>query len=82
MSLLTSQIQETMARIGHLEAAKKHYDVLINSIAEKEEELAAQKIQLDKELEDIEALESMNVSSIFDSLMGNKDKNLEKERQD
>ena len=82
MSSLTNQIHETMARIGHLEAAKKHYDVLISSISEKEVELAAQKLQLDKELEDIEVLEGMNVSSIFESLMGNKAKNLEKERQD
>ncbi len=82
MSSLTNQIHETMARIGHLEAAKKHYVVLISSISEKEVELAAQKLQLDKELEDIEVLEGMNVSSIFESLMGNKAKNLEKERQD
>ena len=27
MSSLTNQIHETMARIGHLEAAKKHYDL-------------------------------------------------------
>lgn len=82
MSEISAQIKETLAKIGHLEAAKKHYDVLINAIQEKEEELAALRLQLDKELEDIEVLERMNVSSIFDSLMGTKSKNLDKERQD
>ena len=82
MTELAIQIKTLIERNGNLEAARKHYDILKMSIAEKEAELIELKKQLDIELEEIEALEKTSVQSILDQLMGNKDQKLEKERQD
>jgi hypothetical protein len=82
MTELALQIKSLIERNGSLEAARKHYDILMMSIAEKEAELLGLKQQLDIELEEIEAMEKTSVQSILDQLMGNKDQKLEKERQD
>lgn len=82
MTELAAQIKELIEKNASLEAARKHYDVLLASIAEKEKELDDLKLQLNKELDDIELLEKTSIQSIFDQIVGKKEQYLEKERQE
>jgi hypothetical protein len=82
MSNTAEDIKQTIAEIVKLENAKKHFEVLNNSITEMKNELAQRTVELSKGQDDIEKLEKLSMASIFHKVLGNKEEKLEKERQE
>lgn len=81
--MMTAQeIKETIQSLANLENAKKHYQLLNESLTTMRSELAAKSIQLSKEQDDIEELEKLSITSVFHKVLGNKEELLEKERQE
>lgn len=77
-----SKIKETIAKIGELQAVKRHYSSTMeeyDSVLDKKDTI---EINMIKELEDINDLEKLGVKSIFYNVLGNKEEQLEKERQE
>ena len=78
----STKIKETITKISELQAVKRHYnntlDELDNALAKKD----SIENQMIKELEDINNLEKLGVKSIFHKVLGNKEEQLEKERQE
>ena len=77
-----AKIKETITRIGELQAVKRHYASTLDefeSILKQKDKIETQMI---KELEDINELEKLGVKSIFYKVLGNKEEQLEKERQE
>lgn len=75
-------IKDTIQALAKLENAKKHYQLLSDSIANMRSELAEKSLQLSKEQDDIEELEKLSITSVFHKVLGNKEQLLEKERQE
>jgi len=59
----------------HLDDLKEKYKIGVQELAELDK-------TLDEELKDIEALEALGVKSLFHKMLGSKEEQLEKERQD
>lgn len=76
------EIKNAIDRIAALEAAKKHHELLTTSLIQLRLELEDLTFQQSKELDDIEHLEKMNVSSVLQSILGRKEDQLDKERQE
>lgn len=77
-----SKIKDTITQIGELQAVKRHYESTMEefeSVKIKKDKIESEMI---KELEDINKLESLGVKSIFYKVLGNKEEQLEKERQE
>ncbi len=76
------KIKETIVKIGELEAVKRHFD----STMEELDSVLARKDKIEdkmiKELNDINKLEKLGVKSIFYNVLGSKEQQLEKERQE
>lgn len=78
----STKIKETITKITELEAVKRHFDSTLeelDAILDKKDEIENLMI---KELEDINNLEKLGVRSIFHKVLGNKEEQLEKERQE
>ncbi|MDF1695841.1 MAG: hypothetical protein P1U56_08425 [Saprospiraceae bacterium] len=78
----TDKIKEIITKIGELQAVKRHFDTTVEeleSILEKKDKIES---NMAKELEDINELEKMGMKSIFYKVLGNKEDQLEKERQE
>jgi hypothetical protein len=82
MSNIAAAIKSTIEEITRLDTAKKHHDLLVNSVKEMQAELAGMTLQLSEELEDIEKMEKLSVKSVFHKILGNKEEAIEKERQE
>ncbi len=76
------QIRQTIQDITNLESAKKHFTVLSESLNGMRIELSEKTLQLSKEQDDIEKLEQLSVTALFHKVLGNKEEQLEKERQE
>lgn len=77
-----SKIKDTITKIGELQAVKRHYESTLEeyeSVLFKKDKIETNMI---KELEDITNLEKLGVKSIFYNVLGNKEQQLEKERQE
>ncbi len=77
-----SKIKETIIKIGELQAVKRHYNSTMeemNNVLSSKEKIETKMI---KELEDINKLEKLGVKSIFYNVLGSKEQQLEKERQE
>lgn len=82
MSETSELIKEKLEKLTKLEIALKHSDSLKQSLESMQSELSnLYAIQL-KELEDVEKLEQVNISSLFHKVLGNKEEQLDKERQE
>lgn len=81
-SPILEKIHTTLDKIEELKAVERHYDSTKQSLQEAENNLEKLNKQLDKELKDIEKLEGMSVKSLFHSVLGSKEEQLEKERQE
>lgn len=80
--ITSTKIQDTLTRIAELRAVQRHFDVtldLLESTIAKKEQL---ELKMVDELEDITKLESLGIKSIFHKILGNKEEQLEKERQE
>lgn len=76
------KIKEIITKIGELQAVKRHYESTMEemeSILDKKDKIETIMI---KELEDITNLEKLGIKSIFYQVLGNKEQQLEKERQE
>ena len=76
------KIKETISKISELEAVRRHYESTLEEwdrVLDKKDEIERLMI---KELEDINNLEKLGVKSIFYKVLGNKEEQLEKERQE
>lgn len=76
------KIQDTIAEIKKLNSIEKHHSETTSELEKSYTELSELEGQLVEELEDIEALEKMSVTSLFYNVLGSKKQQLEKERQE
>lgn len=76
------KIKKTIEEIGKMKTALQHQAEVRAELAELENALDKMEYQLDKELEDVEKLESLGVKSIFYKVLGSREEQLEKERQE
>jgi hypothetical protein len=80
--ITASKIKDIITKIGELQAVKRYYESTMdeyNSVLDKKELIESKLI---KELDDIINLEKLGVKSIFYKVLGNKEEQLEKERQE
>lgn len=85
MSQLTDiqeQIQETLEQFELLKKVKSHLSEIDIKLSDAYAKIKIYDQELDKELKDISDLESIGVKSLFYKTLGNKEAQLEKERQE
>lgn len=82
MSETGELIKATLEKLTKLEIALKHSENLKQSLESMGVELNNLNALQLKELEDVEKLEQVNISSLFHKVLGNKDEQLDKERQE
>lgn len=82
MSKTKDQIRETISELKQLNSAQKHHESTSAQLDESYEQLNKLEDQLVSELKDIEKLEKMSIKSVFYNILGSKEEQLEKERQE
>lgn len=75
-------IQETIKQIVHLNRVQEQVKVTDQELDQAYKEQSKMDKMLRKELRDIEKLEGLSTKAIFHKILGSKEKQLEKERQD
>jgi len=82
-------LTETQATIQNIIEEIRQIDVVNRRVTESEKELATAKTAIsklqklmDKELDDLEQMESMSMKAVFYKVLGSKEEQLEKERQE
>ncbi len=82
MTNTAERIDITIKKLTKLESLERHY----NSLLDQEEQMLIEKdaleIELTKELRDVEKLENLGIKSLFYKVLGSKEQQLEKERQE
>ena len=76
------KIHLLLENLEELKAIERHYNNTRLELEEAESDLRKIERELDKELQDIEALEGLSVKSLFHKVLGSKEEQLEKERQE
>lgn len=79
---IQAQIAETIEQIVHLKIVNAQLEETHEELQKKYDQLEDINRQLGKELRDIEKLEGLSTTSIFHKILGNKEKQIEKERQE
>lgn len=82
ISQLQLQIKTLLEKFEKLNIIKSHLGGVNGKIEKSSRELDALEDVLDNELKDIQRLESIGVKSVFYKVLGNKEEQLEKERQE
>ena len=82
MKSIDDQLQELYLELRRKEKIALHMSNLSKKITQREEELALVEKDITKEGEELQQLEEVNLYSIFKFVLGNKEKQLEKERQE
>ena len=82
MPTLDQQLLDVYDEYNRKQKIKTHLQHLHVIIGQKEEELVEVTTLLDQEQEDLDALEGKNIYSIFQYLLGNKQQELEKAKQE
>jgi hypothetical protein len=82
MTNIQQKIQETLSKISDLRKVSSHLNSVSKELNDLQTELNRLEKHLDKELKDVEALESLSMKSIFHKVLGSKEEQLEKERQE
>ncbi len=82
MATLDQQLQAVYDEYNRKQKIKTHLQHLHVVIAQKEQELEMLAVILDQEQADLDALEGKNLYSIFQYLLGNKEEQLEKVKQE
>lgn len=82
MKNIDTQLLELYEEIERKEKLKSHLSNIRKMIVEKQEQLHLLEINLAKEELDVVRLEQLNLYSIFKTVLGNKNEQLEKERQE
>ncbi len=78
----STKIKETISKIAELQAVKRHYDTTLDELDKVLAKKDSIEDQMIKELEDINKLQELGIKSIFHKVLGNKEEQLEKERQE
>lgn len=79
---IRAQIQDTINKIVHLERVTAQLDTTLAELSKAEGEYEVMDKKLKKELRDIEKLEGLSTKAIFYKILGSKEKQVEKERQE
>lgn len=82
MSTTATKIDEVLESLAKLEAVEVHYESLLEQEASMVGQQEDIELQLAKELKDVEKLESTSLKSVFYNVLGSKQEQLEKERQE
>jgi len=77
-----SRIKELMELQSSNELAKKRLTFILDELAKKTRQAGELEAKMLKEHEDVEALENMSIKSVFRKILGDKEAQLEKERQE
>lgn len=75
-------IQDTIRDIVHLERVEEQLKLTQAELSDAESEQKKLQRKLKKELKDIEKLDGLSTKAIFHKILGNKEKQMEKERQE
>ena len=82
MTTTQKAIKHTLIKIHELEKVKKHDSKLSEDLKRANQELSANEKRLDKDLKDIERLEKLSIKGLFYKVLGSKEEQIEKERQE
>lgn len=82
MSDIQKEIQETLEEISNLDRIRSHYDQSVAELKDSQSKLKGYENKLNKELKEFEAIESNGLKSVFYKVLGSREKQVEKERQD
>lgn len=82
MTNTQTKIHDTIAEIKKLNSIEKHHFNTSSELEKAYEELNSLEEQLVDELEDIEKLEKMSLTSVFYKVLGSQEEQLEKQRQE
>lgn len=81
-SKIQSKIYSTIEKLESLKSIHRHYQESEKNLNEYERRLEKLNNQLEKELKDIEKLEGISIKGIFHKVLGSKEEQVEKERQE
>lgn len=76
------KIHQLLEKLEELKAVERYYQSTKVQLDEADSALKAIEKDLDKELKDIESLEGLSIKSLFHKVLGSKEEQLEKERQE
>lgn len=79
---ILQQLRTRLSEYTSLNKAKRHYDALQNQLKRKQEERKELLKKLQKEERDVEQLEGKSIKKLFHNVLGNKEQQLDKERQE
>jgi len=82
MTQIQQDIRETIEEIVHLQRVEAQLSTTREQLEKVYDQEASTNKKLDKELRDVEKLEGFSTKSIFYKVLGSKEKQLEKERQE
>ncbi len=82
LTQIQTQIHETIKQIVHLDRVKNQLGVTKQELKVAKKDYKVIDLRLGKELKDIERLEGLSTKAIFYKILGSKEKQLEKERQE
>lgn len=82
MTSTQTKIHETIAEIKKLNSIQKHHSSTTTELENAYTELSQLEDELVDELEDIEELEKMSITSVFYKVLGSQNEQLEKQRQE
>ncbi len=82
MPTLDEKLQVYYNKVSNLEHLQNHADYIQRSLSDKRKKLTVLKANLNKEERDVIELEKLSWQSLFHRVLGNKEQQLEKERQE
>lgn len=82
MSQIQTTLQETLQEIQNLKRVQKHLDKINKELENSYKELDRLEDKLEKEYQDIKQLENLSMKSLFHKILGSKEEQMEKERQE
>ena len=82
MSDTQSQLRDTFQKIEHSKKVARHLEAVNQQLTEAQTNLDQLSRQLEKEFKDIEKLENLSLKGLFHKVLGSKEEQIEKERQE
>lgn len=82
MSQIHDQLRETLLRYRHLQKVRQHFETMSTRYRDESERLGKISQALKKEEQDVHRLEKGGMRLLFHAVLGNKEQQLEKERQE
>lgn len=82
VSPIQTQIFATIEKLESLRSIHRHFEETKSQLESYEDQLSKMNFQLDKELKDIRDLEGISIKGIFHKVLGSKEEEVEKERQE